>query len=89
MTATELWDQLKSILPSEVARVANQCGPIAGSSRDLVELRHDRRSSASMADEKLAYHGNSYEQLSQDFSHILEAAERLSGQKARFRWERN
>lgn len=89
MDAVQLWGQLTLQLPNEASRVAHQCKPIDGSVRDLLELLDDRRSGASIANDKLATNGNPYEQLSLDFSRLLTCAERISGQRPRPKWERN
>jgi hypothetical protein len=86
--AVELWARLKSELTEETSRVAHQCEPVGGSARDLLELLDDRKSCASIANDKLAYSGNPYEQLGLDFVRILACAERISGQKPRPKWER-
>jgi hypothetical protein len=88
MDAVELWSRIKSELAGEASRVAHQCEPVDGSARDLLELLDDRRSGASIANDKLAYTGNPYEQLSLDFVRLLACAERISGEKPRPKWER-
>jgi hypothetical protein len=88
MEAVELWSRIKSELTSEASRVAHQCEPVGGSARDLLELLDDRRSSAAIANDKLAYTGNPYEQLSVDFVRLLACAERICGEKPRPKWER-
>ena len=88
MEASELWELLRQRLPDEVARVASQCGPITGSTQDLLELLDDRYSSASIADDKSGVTGNSYEHVRLDFFRLVQAARELSGQKGRPRWER-
>lgn len=84
----QLWSLLQRNLPDEVARVAHQCEPVAGSARDLLELLDDRYSNAEIANGRCGYIGNPYEQLGLDYFRLVKHAREISGQQGRPRWER-
>jgi hypothetical protein len=88
MDPLELWKALKVEYPDRTARVASEVEPVPASLQDFLDRLQDLKRLASVANDKCSTYGNPYEKPAEDFSVILDAAQRISGHKARFRWER-
>ncbi len=88
MDSFELWKALEAQYPERTARVGDKVAPESSGLQDFLDRLHDMRQLAAVASDKCGTIGNPYEKPAEDLAILLEAAKRISGQKARFRWER-
>jgi hypothetical protein len=89
MDVNELWTELIAQYPSRVARVSDQIAPNSSDLQTYLDHLHDMKKLATFGNDKCGTIGNPYEKPAEDLAILLEAAERISGQKSRFSWERN
>jgi len=88
MDSFEVWKALQVQYPDRTERVADKIAPTSPALQDFLDHLQDMRQLAWVAHEKCGTIGNPYEKPAEDLAILQEAAQRISGQRARFRWER-
>jgi hypothetical protein len=88
MDSFEVWKALQVQYPDRTERVAVKVAPATPALQDFLDKLQDMRQLASVANDKCGTLGNPYEKPAEDLAILQEAAQRISGQRARFRWER-
>lgn len=88
MSPQELLDKLNQEHSDRVVRVQEKLEPLPSTTQALLNSLQDLLSAVSIANDKCGYLGNPYEQPKEDLSVLLSAAQRISGFRAQFPWDR-
>jgi len=86
MNTSALWEKLRTMYPDRTHRVAAKCLPLPEDSQTFLNQLKENKSIASISDDKCGWVGNPFEQVAEDFSVLLSAAEEITGQKGSYRW---
>jgi hypothetical protein len=76
MDANTLWSKLQSVHPERIARVSDLVGHISGGAEDLIYRLNELRQGASVANGRIGYVGNPFEQTSEDLEVLVCVARR-------------
>ena len=77
MKSEELWNEITKLLPEEVKRVEVKILPLPDTAERLYQEIDRHATNASIADGRMGFEGNDFEQPAKDLTNIALAMEKL------------